>query len=209
VRLVGPRPKRPRDNLGLFCFCISESAVRRRGRDVVEAKIREMKVEDIPEVYRAGHQLFHSLELATLYRTWDAHEVTTNFNQNPELSLVAEAGNGKIVGFALGTTYEKESGGWRYGHVLWIGVSPKHQRSHVGGQLYQEMERRMHHDGVRMVFVDVARSNTGAIRFFRRLGYAKPQTEVWLSKVIQRARRGKGRAKVAARVGSPRRRRRA
>lgn len=171
------------------------------------AKIEEMKVEDIPEIYRLGHQLFHSPELATLYRTWDAHEVTTNFNQNPELCLIARAGNGKITGFALGTTYEKESGGWRYGHVLWIGVSPKHQGAHVGKQLYKEMERRMHRDGVRMVFVDVARSNGRAIRFFKRLGYGKPQSEIWLSKVIQRARRKSGK-KSAGRVGSPRRRRR-
>jgi ribosomal protein S18 acetylase RimI-like enzyme len=177
----------------------------------VEAKIHEMKVDDIPEVYRLGHRLFHSLELATLYRTWDAHEVTTNFNQNPELSLVARPDSRQIVGFALGTTYEKEQGGWRYGHILWIGVCPRHQRSQIGRQLYQEMERRMRRDGVRMVFVDVAKSNLGAIRFFKRLGYDKPQSEIWLSKVIQRHARRKRGARAAAggaAARSPRRRRR-
>jgi ribosomal protein S18 acetylase RimI-like enzyme len=179
-----------------------------KGTDTVEVKIRQMKVEDIPEVYRLGHELFHSPELATLYRTWDAHEVTTNFNQNAELCLVAGCGNGKIIGFALGTTYEKDSGGWRYGHVLWIGITPKHQGSRIGKQLYQEMERRMHRDGVRMVFVDVARSNRGAIRFFKRLGYGKPQSEAWLSKVIQRTPKRRRGVRASAGGGSPRRRRR-
>ncbi|MBI2357824.1 MAG: GNAT family N-acetyltransferase [Deltaproteobacteria bacterium] len=150
-----------------------------------EVKIREMRVDDISEVYRLGYRLFHSLEPTTLYRTWDAYEVTTNFNQDPRLSLVAEAPSSRIVGFALGTTYEKESGSWKYGHLLWIGVSPKWQGDHVGAQLCHEMERRMHEDGVRMVFMDAARSNAGALKFFKRMGYGKPESEVWMSKIIQ------------------------
>lgn len=150
-----------------------------------------MRLDDIPGVYRLGHQLFHSLELSTLYRTWDAYEVTTKFNQDPRLSLVATAANGRIMGFALGTTYEKESGGWRYGHLLWMGVSPRWQKKGVGRQLYHEMERRMHQEGVRMVFTDAAKSNTGAIRFFKRMGYGRPESEVWLSKIIQRTRKNR------------------
>lgn len=152
--------------------------------------IREVQLDDIPAVYRLGHQLFHNPKLSTLYRTWNAHEITNNFNQNPRLSLVA-ASNGRIAGFALGTTYEKESGGWRYGHLLWMGVSSRWQRSGIGRQLYHEMERRMHQDGVRMVLINAPRSNTGAIRFFKRMGYGKPETEVWMSKVIQRTRKNK------------------
>lgn len=166
-------------------------------------------MDDVPEVYRLGDELFHSLELSTLYRTWDAHEVTTNFDQDPRLCLVGESRRNGLVGFVLGTTYEKEAGGWKYGHVLWIGVSPKYQGMHVGKKLYKEMERRMREEGVRMVFVDMARSNMGAVRFFKRLGYVKPQSEVWMSKVIQRAPRIREGGKGARRRGSPRRRRRA
>jgi len=154
-------------------------------------KIREMAVEDISDVYRLGYQLFHSLELTTLYRTWDAHEVTVNFDQDPKLSLVAEAKNGRIVGFALGKTYENETGSWKYGHILWMGVSPKYQRAGVGAELHQEMERRMRQQGVRMSFVDMAQSNTAARNFFRRMGYGRPESEVWMSKTIRRARKKK------------------
>jgi ribosomal protein S18 acetylase RimI-like enzyme len=153
-------------------------------------RVREMRVDDIPIVYRLGHRLFQTHEI-TLYRTWDAYEVTHNFNQDPRLSLVAESARGRIVGFALGTTYENESGGWKYGHILWMGVSPKWQRSHVGAELHREIERRMHQDGVRMAFIDAARSNSGAIRFFKHMGYGKPETEVWMSKVLQRTRKNK------------------
>ena len=167
-------------------------------------KVREMSVDDIPTVYRLGHRLFSSQEESTFYRTWDAYEVTNNFNQDPHLTLVAETRRGAIVGFALGTTYENELGGWKYGYILWMGVSPRQQGSGLGTQLYHEMERRMHEEGVRMAFVDTARSNTGAIKFFKRLGYGKPEAEVWMSKILQRTRKGKNRSREAA---APRKRR--
>ena len=57
--------------------------------------------------------------------------------------------------------------------------------------MHREIERRMHQGGVRMAFIDAARSNSGAIRFFKRMGYGKPETEVWMSKVLQRTRKNK------------------
>lgn len=152
-------------------------------------KVREMSVNDIPAVYRLGHRLFRTQGASTFYRTWDAYEVTNNFNQDPRLTLVAQSRRGTIIGFALGTTYESELGGWKYGYILWMGVSPRWQGCGLGAQLYHEMERRMHENGVRMTFVDTARSNTGAIKFFRRMGYGKPEAEVWMSKLIQRTRK--------------------
>ena len=153
--------------------------------------VREMVVDDIPKVYLLGRQLFKSQEGSTFYRTWDAYEVTNNFNLNPHLTLVAESCEGVMVGFALGTTYGNESGGWKYGYILWMGVRPNWQHSGLGSRLYREMERRMHAEGVRMSFVDVARSNTGAIKFFRRMGYGQPESEVWLRKMLQRKRKKK------------------
>ena len=151
--------------------------------------IREMHVDDIAKVYRLGRRLFKSQETSTFYRTWDAYEVTNNFNQDPHLTLVAESRKRTIVGFALGTTYGDESGGWKYGYILWMGVSPGWQGGGLGRQLYHEMERRMHEEGVRMAFVDTARSNTGAIKFFKRMGYGKPEAEVWMRKILQRTRK--------------------
>jgi ribosomal protein S18 acetylase RimI-like enzyme len=80
--------------------------------------VREMRVDDISAVYRLGNRLFQNHQASTLYRTWDAYEVTNNFNQDPHLTLVAESRKEKILGFALGTTYENESGGWKYGNMV-------------------------------------------------------------------------------------------
>lgn len=168
--------------------------------------VREMGVDDIPDVYRLGRRLFKTQEASTFYRTWDAFEVTNNFNLNPDLSLVAESRKGRIIGFALGTTYGSDSATWKYGYILWMGVSLRWQGGGLGRLLYHDMERRMHQQGVRMAFVDTARSNKGAIKFFRRMGYGKPEAEVWMSKMLQRARKDKdaspaaGKRRLARRV---------
>ena len=158
-------------------------------------EIREMEVDDIPKVYHLGNLLFRGPEFTTLYRTWDAFEVTTNFNQDPELCLVAEDFNEEVIGFALGTTYEKEKGSWMYGHAVWLGVSPDCQRSQVGRMLYQELENRMQEQGVRMMIMDTATTNSNAIRFFEGMGFGKPHYQVWMSKVLlARPKTGKARA---------------
>ncbi|MBM3946451.1 MAG: GNAT family N-acetyltransferase, partial [SAR202 cluster bacterium] len=95
-------------------------------RQAAEAaiEIRDMEVEDIADVYRLGEELFRGQEIASLYRTWDAFEVTTVFNQDPELALVAEAPDGSMVCFSLGTTHQREKGAWKYGYVGWLAVHP-------------------------------------------------------------------------------------
>jgi hypothetical protein len=44
------------------------------------------------------------------------------------------------------------------------------------------LSRDMHEEGMRMSFVETALSNSGAIKFFRRMGYGKPKAEVWMRK---------------------------
>lgn len=61
----------------------------------------------------------------------------------------------------------------------------------------------MHREGVRMIFIDTASSNTRALKFFKRMGYGRPEAEVWMSKLIQKTRKGKkaANAAVEARLG--------
>jgi|FLYL01.1.fsa_nt_gi GNAT superfamily N-acetyltransferase len=93
----------------------------------------------------------------------------------------------------------KEKGAWKYGQVMWLGVSPSHQRRHVGQRLYKEMERRMTRQGVRMILMDTASANAPAIEFFRRMGFANPRYQVWMSKITRPSKRG--RRKVGGQAG--------
>ena len=55
-------------------------------------RIREMAIDDFPEVFHIGEEVFYVEYSQSLYRTWDEYEITTLFNSDSELCLVAEAG---------------------------------------------------------------------------------------------------------------------
>ncbi|APG24639.1 MAG: GNAT family N-acetyltransferase [Syntrophotalea acetylenica] len=151
-------------------------------------EIREMTIDDLSEVFHIGEEVFTAEFSPTLYRTWDEYEITTLFNSDSELCLVAEL-NETIVGFALGTTVEKQRGPWKYGYLVWLGVRPKVQKAHIGRELFRELRRRMREQGVRMIIVDTAADNEAALGFFRKQGFGNPREHVYLSLNLTRSRR--------------------
>ena len=143
-------------------------------------QIREMTIDDLPEVFHIGESVFTAEYSPTLYRTWDEYEITTLFNSDSELCLVGEL-DGRIVGFALGTTVEKQRSPWKYGYLVWLGVEPGLQRFGIATRLFKEIRNAMLEDGVRIVFVDTEADNTGALKFFSRMGFGKPEEHLYLS----------------------------
>jgi len=153
-----------------------------------KTNIREMEIDDISAVYHLGEKLFTSEDYPILYRTWDQFEVTDYFTSDPDYCLVAETErDGKIVGFAIGTTIEKEGTAWKkYGYLSWIGVDEPFQRTNLGYRLYRKLEQRWKRNGVRMVIADTDTENSPAIAFFKSIGFADSSQHVWLVKTIRR-----------------------
>jgi len=158
----------------------------------VKKNIRQMEIDDISAVYHLGEQLFTSEEFPILYRTWDQFEVTDYFTSDPDYCLVAETEpGGKIVGFAIGTTIEKEGTAWKkYGYLSWIGVDEAFQRTNLGIRLYRKLEQRLRRSGVRMIIADTDAENLPAISFFKSIGFTDSSQHVWLVKTIRRPNAG-------------------
>jgi ribosomal protein S18 acetylase RimI-like enzyme len=151
-----------------------------------ETEIRQMEIDDVSAVYHLGEELFTSEDFPILYRTWDAYEVTDYFTSDPDYCLVAET-DGKIVGFILANTIEKEGTAWKkYGYVSWIGVDDDYQRSSLGQRLYRRLEDRLEEDGVRMVIADTDAENEKAISFFKALGFSIRADHVWMAKTLKK-----------------------
>jgi ribosomal protein S18 acetylase RimI-like enzyme len=155
-------------------------------------QIREMTIDDLPEVFHIGEAVFTAEYSPTLYRTWDEYEITTLFNSDSELCLVGELAD-QIVGFALGTTVEKQRSPWKYGYLVWLGVLPEVQKARVGQRLFEELKRRMREQGVRMIMVDTAADNLSAIAFFSKQGFGNPRQHVYLTLNLTRKRKKKAR----------------
>jgi len=143
-------------------------------------RIREMTIDDFPEVFHIGEEVFTVEYSQSLYRTWDEFEITTLFNSDTELCLVAEAGE-RILGFALGTTVKKHNSPWKYGYLVWLGVRRNIQKGRVGSRLFNEIKRRMQEQGVRMIIIDTSADNLPAINFFKKQGFDDTQEHVYMS----------------------------
>jgi ribosomal protein S18 acetylase RimI-like enzyme len=146
----------------------------------LELEVREIEIDDIPEVFHLGEHIFTVDRVPTLYRTWDEYEVTSLFNSDPEYCLVAEIGH-IIVGFALGTTVTKARSSWKYGYLVWLGVLPEWQRDGVGSKLFDRLAEKMIDDGVRMFLVDTEADNTPALQFFKKKGFTNPEEHIYLT----------------------------
>jgi ribosomal protein S18 acetylase RimI-like enzyme len=155
-------------------------------------RIREMTIDDLSEVFHIGEEIFTSEYSPVLYRTWDEYEITTLFNSDSELCLVAEADE-EILGFALGTTVEKQHSAWKYGYLVWLGVRRGLQKGGTGERLFRELKRRMVEQGVRMMIIDTDADNQAGIRFFKKQGFGNIQQHVYMTlNLSRRPRRRKG-----------------
>jgi ribosomal protein S18 acetylase RimI-like enzyme len=150
--------------------------------------IREMNLDDLALVYHLGEKLFTAREVPNLYRTWDQYEVVELFNSDSELCLVAES-EGKVIGFALGTTIEKDRSAWKYGHLVWLGVLPEYRRAGVAARLFSQLKELMVRQGVRIVIADTEADNLSALHFFRNMGFGKPEEHIYLSLNLSGARK--------------------
>jgi len=149
--------------------------------------IRELTIDDLAAVFHLGELLFTSDFSQSMYRTWDEYEITTLFNSDNELCLVAEL-NREIVGFALGTTVEKQGSAWKYGYLVWIGVRPGLQKGGAGHKLFNELKKRMIDQGVRMIVIDTDAENEAGINFFKKQGFDNIQQHVYMTLNLSRAR---------------------
>lgn len=151
-----------------------------RSKKRINVEIRQMEIDDIPEVFHLGEKLFTSDEAPTLYRTWDEYEVTGLFHSETELCLVAEADE-ELIGFAMGTTITKPRSAWKYGYLVWLGVAENYQRFRVAEKLFSNFLELMLEEGVRILMVDTEADNNPALRFFQKMGFDKSEEHVYLS----------------------------
>lgn len=142
--------------------------------------IRDIELEDIAPIYAMGERLFSAEKSSNLFRTWDEYEVLNHYMGDQESCLVAEL-DGKVVGFALGALIEKRRNPWVYGYLIWLGVAPEASSRGIGAKLVNRLKERFIELGARIMLVDTAADNEGAVRFFKRIGFAREEKHVYMS----------------------------
>ena len=156
------------------------------GKTPGNLEIREMELADLHKVYALGEQLYTAEDWPNLYRTWDETDIVNMFNTDGEFCWVADAGEGEVVGFALGSLMEKRRSAWVYGWLDWLGVNPNWQGKGVGKRLLDKITERFIAEGARMLLIDTEADNKPALRFFVNEGFGNPNEHVYLSRNLTR-----------------------
>jgi ribosomal protein S18 acetylase RimI-like enzyme len=105
---------------------------------------------------------------AGLVKPWNDpyRDIERKLAVQPELFLVAEAGDGTIMGTAM-VGYEGHRG-W----VNYLAVADPARGTGLGRALMQEAERLLIQRGCPKINVQVRTANTEVLAFYERLGYA-------------------------------------
>ena len=122
--------------------------------------------------YAAGDEtaVIELWENCRLTRPWNdpRKDIARKLAVQPELFLVGVLGDAIVATAMAG--YEGHRG-W----VNYLAVSPEHQRKGLGKTLMREVEKRLLARGCPKLNVQVRATNSEALQFYRRLGYAQDE----------------------------------
>jgi ribosomal protein S18 acetylase RimI-like enzyme len=168
----------------------------RRERNAPSVLIRTMRLQDLAKVFELGEELFTAEKWPALYRTWDEFAPVEFFASDGEFCLVAvleseedddaDEEAEQVVGFCLGTLLEKRHSAWSYGYLVWMGVNPSLKGRGIGRKLLAALTDLFVENGARMMLVDTAADNEGALTFFRSQGFGHALEHVYLSRNLDK-----------------------
>ncbi len=125
-----------------------------------ELSLRLARVSDAAAIANLSHEL---IEYGLRWR-WTEQRVAASISADNTNVLVARLDN-RLTGFGI------MSYGVHVAHLNLFAVAPEHQRTGVGRQLLQWLEKCAAVAGIVTIALEVRAANTGAQRFYESMGY--------------------------------------
>ncbi|MEM3421106.1 MAG: ribosomal protein S18-alanine N-acetyltransferase [Candidatus Hadarchaeum sp.] len=119
--------------------------------------IRELRAEDLKAIMSIQYKCFKDPYPVSLIKRLHL--------MHPDGFLVVDLG-GIVAGYLIGVIR------WsNIGHILAIAVDPAFQRQSLGTLLMNNIIERFRKKGVKLVRLEVRKSNVGAQQFYKKLGF--------------------------------------
>jgi ribosomal-protein-alanine acetyltransferase len=129
------------------------------GKTQAVKSVRRFRPEDVDAVTAIGDE-------APEAATWSRESYRKFAEENGSLALVLET-NGRVSGFLVGRRVREQS------EILNLAVGRKHRRKGEGTALLAAAFLEFALRSVGSVYLEVRESNTGAIAFYEKHGFAK------------------------------------
>jgi [ribosomal protein S18]-alanine N-acetyltransferase len=129
------------------------------GKTPAVKSVRRLRAEDVDAVMAIGEE-------APEAATWSRASYRKFAEENGSLALVLET-DGEISGFLVGRRVGDQA------EVLNLAVGLQHRRRGEGTALLGAALEELRSGGGKSVYLEVRESNTGAISFYEKHGFAK------------------------------------
>ena len=117
------------------------------------------------EALRSDIEGIYQIERACFSTPWSKEVLLDDLEVEDKLYLVAEAEDGKIIGYA---------GSWLVldeGQITNIAIHPEHRRAGYGSKMTRKLTQMLRKQGMKHIFLEVRVSNIAAQAMYRRLGF--------------------------------------
>lgn len=117
------------------------------------------------EALRSDIEGIYQIEQACFSTSWSKEALLDDLEVEDKLYLVAEADDGKIIGYA---------GSWLVldeGQITNIAIHPEHRRAGYGSKMTRKLTQMLRKQGMKHIFLEVRVSNIAAQAMYRRLGF--------------------------------------
>lgn len=117
------------------------------------------------EALRSDIEGIYQIERACFSTPWSKEALLDDLEVEDKLYLVAEAEDGKIIGYA---------GSWLVldeGQITNIAIHPEHRRAGYGSKMTRKLTQMLRKQGMKHIFLEVRVSNIAAQAMYRRLGF--------------------------------------
>ncbi|WKZ37987.1 MAG: GNAT family N-acetyltransferase [Anaerolineales bacterium] len=142
-----------------------------------QASIREFCFE---HDYGPVLKLWESIEAGLkVGRSDTAEEIHKKLQRDPDLFLVAEVKNKKIVGSVIGAF------DGRRGMIYHLAVQKEFRAQGIGAMLLREVEKRLQAKGCLKCLLHVLADNTEAVQFYGNLGWREQKEDIVFGKEFQ------------------------
>ena len=127
--------------------------------------IRSALPSDLPAILHVatGISLFDATQLHELEAFLGDY-----FRKSDGKGLWVISGELRLVGVAYAERERMTVGTW---NLLWIAITPEHQRQGLGTALLEHVERELADSGAHQLLIETSDSLTGSLAFYRDCGY--------------------------------------
>ena len=130
-----------------------------------DIRLRDIRLNDLEALFRLDRLCF---EPGIAYSREELQTFLDLPTREGVLGEIGEDPDRTLAGFAIGALVDR-----RTGHVITLDVAPQLRRRGAGRALLTELLARLARAGARRVVLEADAGNTGAIAFYRGLGFRR------------------------------------